>query len=266
MIECKAHSFSPDSSTANQGRKLLATCSAPSAAVGVSADSSANAFVIYAVPSEDASQQLATLDKLTQELVEMEIPSSKFGVLGLSIEDGGLWAELDIPSLEEGSDLKIICKRSWITDGGDQDARPIYLVPYDPTAADNQIPQEREYCGRQLTQRILTYAMSVVGRAEVPDSIRIMANDALKSATFDISDRWQAKELDKFRSRIAQEIGSALNRGELKGKVDVRNTFVEVTLASLDEQKIALALLDKSQDGYIANQLTGDQMQVVDEG
>lgn len=265
VIECKAHSFAIESSNTKQARKLLAVCAQPGVAVGIPPDSPGNAVVLYAVPAEDAELQRATLEKLIQEFAELGLSASQSGTLALSIEEGGLWAEIQIINIGPDSDLKGVCRRLWITDGDDEDARPLYLIPYDPTAVHNQVPSERDYCAKMLTERIITYAQMIIGRSDVPDVIRIYANDALRYSTSDISDRWQARELGNLRRRIAQGIGSTLNKGELRDKVRTTNTHVEITLASLDEQQVALGFLRKAQIQHIAMQLVDGQVQLVDE-
>ncbi|CNE51368.1 Uncharacterised protein [Mycobacterium tuberculosis] len=265
VIECKAHSFSPTSSTAMQGRKLLSVCAIPAAAVGAEDGTQAKAIVVYALPAEDAELQRETIKKLSEELTANDLNPAASGTLGLSIHDGGLWAELTVEGIEESSVVARICRQCWITDGDEQDARPIYLIPYDPTAADNQTEEELDYCSRMLSERILTYAMSVVGRTEVPDYVYIMANDALRHATFRLSDRWHARELDKLRRRIAQELGSTLNKGALHGKVVTRKQSVEVDLATVEDQQAALGLLHKAQVQHISRQLIDPQIQINEE-
>lgn len=265
VIECKAHSFSPSSTTAMQGRKLLAVCADPSAAVGAEEGSKARAIVVYALPAEDVELQQETIRALSEELLTHELTPATWGTLGFSIHDGGLWAELTVDGLDDGSVVAGLCKKCWVTDGDEQDARPIYLIPYDPTAFENQTPAEQVYCSKMLSERILTFAISIVGRSEVPDYVYIMANDALREATFRLSDRWQARELTKLRRKISHEIGAVVNKGALRGKVVVRDHVVELNLATLEDQHIALELLLRAQSHYMARQLVDPQLEIVDQ-
>jgi hypothetical protein len=260
VLECKASSFSSTSSTAMQARKLLALCADPDVALG----SSGKAFVVYVLSLEDAALQLTTLMELTNDLQTNQVPSAESGTLGLKIEDGGLWATLDIPTAADDAEIAPISGRVWVTDGDESDARPLYIVPYDPTAADNQSPEERSYCTKQLTERVLTYAMATLGRAGVPDYVRIVADDALKQATFNTSSLWAAHELDKLRTRIAAELYSVLNRGDMQGKVELHNRWVDVNLATLADQATALNLLLKAQPQEAANRIAESQLRLTD--
>ncbi|XVQ86502.1 hypothetical protein ACQP2K_03480 [Microbispora siamensis] len=259
VIECKAQSFTPASSTAQQGRKLLGVCAEPDIAVG-SPKGAGEAYVVYALPLEDVEEQQQTLGALNGEVAEAGLSYAKSGTLGFEITDGGLWAELAIPDATEGSTITSICKRVWVTDGDDGAARPIYLVPYDPTAIDNQEPEEKEYCTNLLVQRVLTHAMSMLGRAEVPNFVRIHAHDALREATFQVSDYWQASELNKLQNRIARTLASYLNKGAFKEKVQLSGSCVEVHLENLGAQEAILAMLLKARTEVMAQAVLDPQM------
>ncbi|WP_189242740.1 hypothetical protein [Planobispora rosea] len=180
----------------------------------------------------------------------------------MEISSGGLWGELCVPEVTENSPVRKICKRVQITVGDGDASRPIYLVPYDPTAADNQTKDEREYCTNILVQRVLVYAMSVLGRAEVPDFVRINGRDILREATFKISDYWQASELKKLERRIIQILHSTLNKGIIREKVQASGDWIEVHLESLDLQKAALNMLQRSHTETMAKALASPQLQL----
>lgn len=261
VIECKAQGFGPSSSTAQQGRKLLSVCSEPDIAVG-SPRGSGDAYVLYALPQEDVQSQLETLASLSAELKQKGLSCARWGAIGLEISDGALWADLVVSEAPDESPINLINKRVWVTNGDEQSARPLYLVPYDPTAVDNQSPAEREYCTAQLVQRVLTHAMSRLGRAEVPDFVRLHAHDALKEATFQISDYWQASELKKLENRIAAILATHLKKGSFKNKVQLSGSCVEVHLDNLADQSAIIAMLHKAQTDAMAQAVLDPQLQL----
>lgn len=264
VIECKAQGFSLGSSNIAQARKLIAVSADAKIAVGAPVGASSSAVVVYAIPAEDCTEQQETLQELSEMLIEQGLKVAPSGTLGIDISDGALWAELVIPNLPCESDIARICKRVKVTDGDEKDARPLYLVPYDPTAADNQQPEEKEYCLKLLIQRVLSCVIKRIGQADVPDAVHIVANDVLQEATFEISDRWRARELNKLKQEINEQVGSVLNKGSLHGKVSVESGHVQVNLADSDDREAAINLLLKAQTKNMARQLAVDQLRIGD--
>lgn len=257
VLECKASSFSASSTTAQQARKLLTLCGDPNAALGVTA----SAIVVYVLPVEDTSLQLETLRELASELSDLKLePIADSGVMGLSIEDDGLWATLILLASGGHAELRPVEGRVRINDGVQGEARPLYLIPYDPAAADNQSRAELEYCTQQLVERILNFATSVVGRSEVPNIVCIDPAEAMKQATFGASDYWQANDVATLRKKIEDQIFRTLNRGELQGKVERVGKKVDITLADHDDQRIAVSLLQKSSPSAVARQVMDSQL------
>ncbi|WP_433054259.1 hypothetical protein [Dactylosporangium sp. CS-033363] len=263
VLECKASGFTTSSSTAKQARKILIACADADNALG----SPGEAFVVYVTSDDDALWLLSTLEALTEELRVLELPSAVPAVIGLTIEDDGLYAVLNVARGAGEEKLGEIRGRRLITEGNPDEARPIYIIPYDPSAAENQDADEKDYCLRLLTERVLIYCMHVIGLAVTPDCVYIDATDALKQATFNVSTRWRDNsDVDALRTRIASIIFSTLNRGELKGRVDRSGFVVSVDLDTKDEQELALSLLFKAQPSRLAEELANKQSSIVDLG
>lgn len=257
VLECKASSFSPSSSTSTQARKLLALCAEPDSALGVPA----KAFVVYVLTESDCERQQSTLRDLSREIVESGLPVAEAGTLGLTFEDGSLWAVLSIATVGGDREIESIRGKNWIADGDDEGARPLYIIPYDPAAADNQDPKELEYCTKQLLERCLTSAMQIVGRSFVPDDVCISADEILRMATFNVSDKWHAAgDVNKLKGRIANELGRVLMRGDFKDKVTMHDRSVTITLATHDDQEAALSLLLKTQTEQVAARIAVPQL------
>lgn len=260
VLECKASSFSIASSTAQQARKLLTFCADPNCCAGAKSA----LIVTYVVSDEDSEQQLKTLEELTSELAELGFEVADSGTLGLAIAEGSLWATLKVLAPGKHQELGLIEGRIRVIDGIDGDVRPLYIVPYDPAAADNQADQEREYCARQLSERILNFATSIVGRAAAPEIVSIDPMDAIKQATFGVSDRWLSRDVDTLRNRVGEELFRALNRG-MPEKVEMIGKKVHVNLLTLEDQNTAVNLLQRARPDHVASQLLDPQLRVLGE-
>ncbi|WP_410596155.1 hypothetical protein [Amycolatopsis sp. lyj-23] len=263
VLECKAQGFSPASSTATQGRKLLAACSDPNAALGTSGAAS----VAYVLDSDDCNQQLETLQALSAEIRSYGIEPPPSGVLALSIDDKGLWAELVIPGLDESSSVAALCERVLAVEGEADELRPLYVIPYDPAAESSQAESERRYCAQQLAERLFNATVSIIGRADIPACVIVASDHLLREATFGVSDYWEVRDLKNFKSRIAKFISSYLNKSTLKGKVTLRGGInVEINLSDEDERQAAIGMLQRGSPRGLTENLLDTQLDVVAEG
>lgn len=262
ILECKAQSFSTDSSTVLQAQKLLIACADPNEALGAAG----SAYVAYVLPIEDIKMQKETLTTLAAELAENEIAHALHGTLGLEIDENGLWAHLSIDGLPTGSSAEPICGRVLAVAGSFNEARPIYLIPYDPAAENEQADSEREYCGRLLAERLFNQAISVIGRSELPECVHLASDRLLDEATFSISSHWEGRELHKFKVRIASFMYGALNRGQLRSKVELRgNLIVELNLADEEDRNIALSLLHRGDPADLSERLLDPQIDAAEQ-
>jgi hypothetical protein len=82
----------------------------------------------------------------------------------------------------------------------DEDPRPLYLVPWDPSV--QQAPEMRQYCRAVLFARVASEAISVMGHATVavPDRFVLKIEPLLSAATFGVSDRWVRRAISTGRS------------------------------------------------------------------
>ncbi len=259
-LECKATSFSTASSTAKQARKLLTLCADPNSCAGARGA----IIVTYVLSAEETDLQIKTLEELSTELRQVGFDVADSGTLGLSIEDSGLWATLTLLVPGKHAELSAIEGRVRVAESMGGDSRPLYIVPYDPAAADNQHADERDYCARQLSERILLFAMEKVGRASVPDIASIDPIDAMKRATFGVSDRWLSNDVDTLRRKIEEELFRVLARG-MPDKVERAGRKVHVNLVTLEDQRVALSLLQKAVPEYVANRLIDPQLPLMEE-
>ncbi|MEV5316893.1 hypothetical protein AB0K92_04320 [Streptomyces sp. NPDC052687] len=189
---------------------------------------------------------------MAAELNAAGFDTSEYGTLGLSIDEKGLWAELRL-SAESGKEhLTNVLGPVLITPAASGDARPLYLIPFDPTTEENQDPDERRYCHRMLLERFYIAGIQAIGTADVPDVLIIKADDLFRKATHEYSDKWQARELSGLKSRLIQGMAKTLNKGTLKGAVIANNTSLEIRLRDEDDRNAAISLLLKANSEQLA--------------
>ncbi|MFB7179023.1 hypothetical protein ACFCYI_15115 [Streptomyces sp. NPDC056257] len=261
VLECKASGFGAESSTADQARKLLIACADANVALGVPGD----ALVLYVLPSEDAELQRQCLDELAEVVEGSGFTSAAFGTLGLEIDEDGLWAHLSLGRLLDKAHVQAIVGRVHVVPAAGGDFRPLYIIPYDPAAADNQAPEERAYCYRQLLERVYLSAVREIGTALIPDTLVLMGDELIRQATYGVSAKWHAKELVQLRTRLLKNLASELGKKSLKGKVDFSSVRVEVRISSEDDRQTAINLLLKANSVQLALESLNGQIDIEDE-
>ncbi|CAL9496297.1 hypothetical protein SUDANB174_03325 [Streptomyces sp. enrichment culture] len=260
VLECKASGFGSESSTAGQARKLLIAGADAESSLSVSGE----AFILYTLPIEDAELQMQCLEELRTEVAEAGFDTAEFGTLGLEINESGLWAELRLSRPCDKSHIVKVLGRVLVSSVVGGDSRPLYLIPYDPTTADNQDSVEKEYCYRQLLERVYLAAVRVLGTAQVPDSVVLIGDDLLREATFGISAKWQAKELNSLKVTLLRGMATVLGKRELKGKVHFHTSRLEVLLSGDIERQAAISRLLKANSEQLAAEGITGQLDVED--
>ncbi|MFE1268486.1 hypothetical protein [Streptomyces sp. NPDC058758] len=239
---------------------MLVASSDAESALGVAGD----AFVVYTLPVEDAELQMQCLEELRIEVEEAGFESAAYGTLGLEIDADGLWANLRLSHPSEKPHIAKVLDRVLISPAIDGDSRPLYLIPYDPTTADNQDPSERSYCFGQLLERVYLAAVRALGIAHVPDSVVLLGDDLLREATFGLSTKWQAKELNSLKINLLRGMATVLGKRELKGKVQFHTSRLEVLLGSENDRQVAINLLLKANSEQLALDGSTGQLDVED--
>ncbi|MFE8962084.1 hypothetical protein [Streptomyces iakyrus] len=254
VFECKTTSFGFESSTTDQARKLLISCANADTAVGVAGE----AYVVYVLTKEDCDRQTEALVQVAAELSSAGFHTSPYGTLGLSIDEKGLWAELQLSVESDKEHVTNVLGPVLITPDASGDSRPIYLIPFDPTTEENQDPDERRYCHRMLLERFYVAGVQAIGTADVPDLLVIKADDLFRKATYGYSDKWQARELSGLKSRLIQGMAKVLNKRALKGAVTATTTSVEIRLRHEEDRDAAINLLLKANSEQLAiNNMSG---------
>lgn len=263
VMECKAQSFGIDSSNVGQARKLLAFCSDSNASLG----SPGLAPVVYVVPTEDVPGQLETLGELAAVLDSAGCGCAPYGALGLRIDESGLWGDLVVDFLPAESAIEEACGSFQIKEADDGDVRPIYLIPFDPAAADNQNDDERQYCAKLLAERVSNEALSLIGNAEFPVDVELDSAELLAAATFQVSRKWDAAELRKFNAKIANYIARQLRRSpQLKAKIKHRRSSVSLTIDDDADQRAAIDIfMQRNEPGKLSEGLLDSQLDAAGE-
>lgn len=88
VFECKASSFGPDSSTADQARKFLGRAVDLSLAVGAAPGKTMAGAVVYLTRDGETTALQQTLTALAAEFDEREVPAAPASALGVTIEQG----------------------------------------------------------------------------------------------------------------------------------------------------------------------------------
>lgn len=259
VLECKATSFGYESSTTEQARKLLIACADADAAVGGVAG---EAYTVYVLSAEDCDRQTETLVQLAAELHASGFDSATYGTLGLSIDEKGLWAELRLSEDSQKDHVTGVLGPVLITPNSSGDARPLYLIPFDPTTEENQDPEERSYCHRMLLERFYIAGIQTIGTADVPDLLVLKSDDLFRKATHGYSDKWHARELAGLKMRLIKGMAKVLNKGVLKGSVTASNTSLEVRLRDEDDRNAAIGLLGKANTVQLALQNMSGQTEL----
>jgi len=214
ILECKASSFGPDSSTANQTRTLL-IISGPVIyeVLGLGAREVNKGILCYLIGSNQIEMMENTLETIEKEIKERtNIESGNFGCFGIKPFETTISLEYSAKvknhlNFIEDSPVEILQFED------DTDPRPLYFIPYDPNL--NQSKEEQEFCRRILFDRILSYIISNIGSANIPTSTTFTTEELLNSATFGVYEIWEDSDTTRHIRRVVrdflQNIRSSIN-------------------------------------------------------
>lgn len=256
VFECKASSFGPESSTAEQAQKVLARAVDLSLAVGAAPGKTVPGAVAYLTRAEQTGALAQTLTKLAAEFAEHEVSTAPASVLGVSVEPGeGVVVSLTDGTLpgRAGAVLREPCVV--VPAAGDEEvARPLYLVPYDPSV--EQTEEERQRCLRVLLERARAHITSLIGRAAPPSTVVVDGLQVLADATYGLSAYWQDIKARDAAARKALGFAKTALR-------QLKPTAPEVTERSSNPPRLEVRLTsaverDAAANGLMAAVLPGD--------
>lgn len=254
VFECKASSFGADSTTAEQARKVLARSADLGLVVGAPRGRTAPGAVVYLTRADHAEALGATLAALRGEVEEAGIACAPASVLAVSAEPGeGVVVGIASGDLPDPAGTALSGSTVVVPAAGDEEvARPLYLVPFDPSVT--QEPDERDFCRRVLLERARTHVVARLGRLATPDTAVIDCVEIVHEATYGLSRYWRDT---KSRNDAALEVVNFAKKAlrQMKPKpVEVNHPYGEVLEVRLhnDEEREAAA------NGLMAAALPGD--------
>lgn len=204
ILECKASSFGPDSSTAQQARTLLlVTGPILSEVLGLGTRGQNGGLLCYLIGPNQTEMLETTLETLEKEIRErVNLESGNFGCFRVKPTESTVTLEYheDIKkflNLAKDSPIEVV-KFEKTTD-----PRPLYFIPYDPNI--QQTKEEQQFCRRILFERILSYIISNIGGATIPTTITSTTEDLLNAATFGVYEIWEDNEATKNVRRLVKD-------------------------------------------------------------
>lgn len=203
IFECKKSSFSPDSSTSDQASKILARGADLSLTAGSPPGQRIKGCVVFVTREDKAAELQETLDQLRITLEAAGVLAAPASTVGLKVEAGvGLRAHVASGTFpgaggEALADDVIIVPAA----GPEEDARPLYLVPFDPSV--EQDDEERVLCLRILLARGQAHAASILGRGPTKGTAVLQGPELIDAATYGLAKYWRDSAA---RERAGQEI------------------------------------------------------------
>jgi hypothetical protein len=207
FTECKASSFSVESSTARQARTLLVIAGPRSAEIlGLGIDQVSSSLLAFMVPENECEQSNQTLRELCLELDENHLPIGQFCTLGLLLTKSDISIVVD----NVGGEFFKISPGSYpfIRLDQDTDPRPFYFIPYDPDVSQSR--REEAFCKRILFERIHSAIVAAVGRANPPVKLLLKSPEILNDAMFGVYGRWENRESRKHMRKLCRQLMNSL--------------------------------------------------------
>ncbi|MDI6869269.1 MAG: hypothetical protein QMD88_06780 [Coprothermobacterota bacterium] len=202
ILECKASSFSPESSTAKQARTLLIACSNIARVLAISERGEHKAILCYLTGLGDIGLMEDTLTVLAEEVKEKtSLGSGNHGCFVMRPSQSAIQMEYsqnvkDFLNLERDPPVEVMELKE------NTNPHPLYFIPYDPNI--DQPKEEKKLCRRILFERILSYMISKIGGASVPSRITLTLEELLDNATFGIYEIWEDQSTKKYLRKLVQ--------------------------------------------------------------
>lgn len=245
FTECKAETFSPESSTADQARSLLLIAGPRAADVlGLTRSQVSESLLIYLIPEGSRQLLTDTLTALRQELDEVGLPISQFSIFGFMASDIAVSIKVDslgskFLSIPVGTHL-------FLQREPDTDPRPLYFIPYDPDV--EQSRQESALCKRILFERMQSTVVAAVGRAISPTQLILESRKLLNDAMFGMYENWDNRDSAKNMRKLCGQF-----MGNLMQAV---NSSITGTISYVSGQGWKIRLLDPENHEAVLDTLT----------
>jgi hypothetical protein len=206
-IECKLSSFGPDAPPGNakhparQGAALLAAAGPYLADYfGLPGGTNWRAYLLYALGEGQEAAMQETLDILRERLQTAHVEPAAGGALGIAIRPDGIYlhpaatAVVPVASLQGATPdgVRVVELEP------DEDPRPLYLIPWDPSVG----VSEDEYERRAFEERVRSAVISVIGSRLDASLFMVSLDDVLKE-TVEVWALWRDSEAMRgFRNAV----------------------------------------------------------------
>jgi len=207
FTECKASSFGPTSSTAEQARSLLLVAGPRAAeALGLAPGDISESLLAFVIPHDEQKLLGPTVSNLRGELERNKLPPAHSSFLGLQLTD----TDVSVVINDLGSAFFALPAgaNAFMKREPDTDPRPLYFIPYDPDVVQSE--QERVFCKRVLFERMHSTVLSAVGRANPPAALVLESRKILNDAMFGAYEHWENRESAKHMRRLCTQFMNAL--------------------------------------------------------
>lgn len=210
VFECKRSSFGPQSSTSHQALKILARAAELSLVAGSPPGVEVKGCAVFVTRDDQAARLQATLDELSATLEDARVTVAPASTIGIRVETGiGLIVRLVGGSFPGAGGQALTTDVVLLRAAGpDEDARPLYLVPFDPSVEQDE--EERSLCLRILLARARAHAASMIGRGPASGTVVLEGHALLDAATFGLSKFWRDT---KARDAVSHEVLRFLKAG-----------------------------------------------------
>jgi hypothetical protein len=209
FTECKASSFGPISSTAEQARSLLVVAGPRAAEIlGLASGQVADSLLAFVIPENHRQTLTQTLTSLCKELDDNGVPAGHFSVLGLVLTD----TDISIVINDLGSAFFTLASGAnpFMKREPGTDPRPLYFIPYDPDVAQSE--QERAFCKRVLFERMHSTIIAAIGRANPPTELALESQKILNDAMFGMYGHWENPDSAKHMRRLCRQFMDPLTQ------------------------------------------------------
>ena len=179
--------------------------------VGSPPDTRVDGCAVFVTREAEASALQETLEELRSTLDHAAILPAPASTMGLRVETGvGLVAHVVAGAFpgaggEALADDVILVPAA----GPEEDARPLYLVPFDPSV--EQDDEERFLCLRILLARGQAHAASILGRGPAQGTAVLQGHELIDAATYGLAKYWRdSGAREKAAHEILRFVKSAL--------------------------------------------------------
>lgn len=239
FVECKANSFSVQSSSVNQLRTYLLLSGGQAAdALGL-APGQVSDSILSLVTAEESRLRLQDTTRETAEaLASKGLSPGPFSVMGFETSEEGVF--LCIGPQAQAFFGFTDGRYKFLDVASGTDPRPLYFIPYDPDL--NMTGEERAFGRRVLFERMLAAVISAVGRAEPPRAVTFALRDLLNDACFGIFNKWENDSSRRHMFSITRNFLRALEKSTRisPSPFGLESDMWSVTLADEDQKERVL--------------------------